>query len=389
MTHPFLLRKLSFMKFYETSKPSYRCWQMRSHGLNPPSPPSGLNMPSWLLKWISSAISSPRSEVLPEIIAEIFLYFAPSMHHYFHCSDSTYPVQAVLDLGPLWRQPQYGGFLERLVELPILPEFAHSLNPGSSQNDTTPFAEIRNNEDSQGFEIATTLDYKIVHGGTLGPSKGTKEDWHRTDNLRILRMQLSASRFEETDTPAALYVAEIIQSFNMPALENFTLEYYGDTHFNILIPQASPKLKSLRVQAHTRSLFDGLDPFVLERAFKFFQDLAELTVDFFNLISDSVVSRLTPNNVQLPLAPKLEILRLSNRFFVNKSCKWQTLVDILHARFRPVIQRIVQLRTFEFSDNLASDGHVISGLKALRTRYHWDVRVDDECKLLVWDELHL
>jgi hypothetical protein len=71
----------------------------------------------------------------------------------------------MLELGPLWQRPQYEGFLEWLVELPILPEFAHSLNPGSSQNDTTPFlapdvvAEIRNNEDSEGFEIVTTLDY--------------------------------------------------------------------------------------------------------------------------------------------------------------------------------------------------------------------------------------
>ncbi|KAJ7334686.1 hypothetical protein DFH08DRAFT_749699, partial [Mycena albidolilacea] len=40
-----------------------------------------------------SNILSPIRSVPPEIITEIFLYFAPSMHR---CSDSFYPVQVKL-----------------------------------------------------------------------------------------------------------------------------------------------------------------------------------------------------------------------------------------------------------------------------------------------------
>jgi hypothetical protein len=100
------------------------------------------------------------------------------------------------------------------------------------------------------------------------------------------------------------------------------------------------------------------------------------------------VSRLIPLPHQLPLiGPKLGTIRFSNRSFVDGSCEWQTLVGMLQARFRPTVPGITRLRTFEFSvAELAHDANVTSGLKALRVRNDWDIRVGDECSLPPWEK---
>jgi hypothetical protein len=141
-----------------------------------------------------------------------------------------------------------------------------------------------------------------------------------------------------------------------------------------------------------------------------FPDLKEIAIDLPNVVSDMFFARLIsyrgisipvttgrrtqdlPNGVhdQLPLAPKLEIIRLSNRSFIHNGCKWRTLAGMLQARFRPTMPGISPLRTFEFfTDDWANDENVTMALKILRKQNHWDIRVGDECKFPAWDDLYI
>ncbi|KAJ7353628.1 hypothetical protein DFH08DRAFT_774729 [Mycena albidolilacea] len=225
--------------------------------------------------------------------------------------------------------------------------------------------------------------------------------YRKLTNLRTLRMELSQYRFLETNTPlflpnlraASLHflepcITKLMQSFEMPALEDFTILYCGDVGkpLGFLIPRSSPRLKSLRVRACSSFPFDH-DPDDLDCALELFWDLKEIVIDVPDLISHSFVSRLIPYDDQLSFAPKLEIIRFSNSAFVDKSCKWQTLVELLRSRFRPTVPGISRLRTFGFYiHDWSNDVNVTSGLKALGTRNNWDIRIDDTYRFPAWSE---
>ncbi|KAF7345086.1 hypothetical protein MVEN_01672200 [Mycena venus] len=237
--------------------------------------------------------------------------------------------------------------------------------------------------------------------------QGRLSSYRKLTNLCVLCLRLKNSDFRETDTPvelpnvraAALHffdsrITKITQSFDMPMLEEFSIEYShvwvdASNGLDILMPLSSPRLKFFRARLHSNLPFNGQhNP---DCTLEMFPDLREISIDVPHTISDTIVSRLIPYNDQLPLCPKLEIIRLSNKSFATDLCKWQTLADMLQARFRvPVVQGISRLCTFEFStDEVAHDVNVTTGLKALRKRNQWDIRVGDECRFPAWDELHL
>ncbi|KAJ6476276.1 hypothetical protein C8R45DRAFT_375475 [Mycena sanguinolenta] len=217
---------------------------------------------------------------------------------------------------------------------------------------------------------------------------GRLMSYRKLTNLRVLRLRLS--NLLETDTLLVLpnlrtawldfhgyYSQTSIQLFHMPVLEKCTLGLENTRHFDALIPHSSPRLKSFRVRVHPTSMWDApRDLGDLGRALEMFPDLEEISLDVPNLISDADISALIPDSSHLPVASKLEILQLSNRSFKNKDCRWQTLVNMLQARFQPPIQGILRLRTFEFfTDDLWYDVNVTSGLWALAERNQWDIRV--------------
>ncbi|KAJ6476336.1 hypothetical protein C8R45DRAFT_1077251 [Mycena sanguinolenta] len=230
--------------------------------------------------------------------------------------------------------------------------------------------------------------------------EGRLMSYRKLTNLRILHLRLS--HLLETDTPLLDFhghycQTNTIQLFHMPVLENCILELENTRHFEALLPHSSPRLKSFRVRVHPTSPWDAFwELSDLGRALEMFPDLKELSLDVPNLISDADISALIPNSSHLPVAFKLEILRLSNRSFKNKNCRWQTLVDMLQARFQPPIQGIPRLRTFEFCTDYSSyDVNVTADLKALAKRNQWDIRVSHfgpECLFPPWenhDELRL
>ncbi|KAJ7260934.1 hypothetical protein B0H12DRAFT_364483 [Mycena haematopus] len=162
-----------------------------------------------------SGILSPIRRVPPEIIGEIFLYFAPSIIHpnnFRRESRHTHPTQvwlpwklghichrwrtislslsqlwAVLDLAPQWRFRTgdcHSWLVRRRLhnddgstELPVLPEFADSVHePERSFENEQPLplwddSELNGYHGSSGyhdrdwesFEIATSLDYIERH----------------------------------------------------------------------------------------------------------------------------------------------------------------------------------------------------------------------------------
>jgi hypothetical protein len=217
-------------------------------------------------------------------------------------------------------------------------------------------------------------------------------------------MKLSEYRFLETDTPLILpnlraatldfllrihsHTTKLIQSFDMPALEDLTIRY-GDAlvdPLRFLVPRSSPKLKYLRAHAYTS--FPYGEPSHLDHTLELFPDLEEIIIDIPHLITNTAVSRLIPSPHQLPLlGPKLGTIWFSNRSFVDGSCEWRTLVGMLQARFWPMVPGITRLRTFEFfTEEFSNDANVTSGLKALRVRNDWDIRVGDECSLPPWEK---
>ncbi|KAJ7875336.1 hypothetical protein B0H14DRAFT_2716188 [Mycena olivaceomarginata] len=227
--------------------------------------------------------------------------------------------------------------------------------------------------------------------------------YQKLTNLRILRMKLSEYRFLETDTPLILpnlraatldfllcirsHTTKLIQSFDMPALEDLTIQY-GDALVDplpFLVPRSSPKLKFFRARAYTT--FPSADPDHLVRTLELFPDLEEIMIDIPHLITNTAVSRLIPSPHELPLlGPKLGTIRFSDWSFVDGSCEWRTLVGMLQARFRPTVPGITRLQTFEFSTEFSNDVNVTSGLKALRVRNNWDIRVGNECSLPPWEK---
>ncbi|KAJ7260928.1 hypothetical protein B0H12DRAFT_1217875, partial [Mycena haematopus] len=156
-----------------------------------------------------SCILSPIRRVPPEIIGEIFLYFAPSIidpNDFLPHTHRTHPTQvwlpwklghichqwrtislslsqlwAVLDLGPQWRF-RTRDFRLRLVkrrrdidegfaELPVLPEIPDSVDDASFENepllppwdDSDGLVYGYRTDDMEGFEIATSLNYIERH----------------------------------------------------------------------------------------------------------------------------------------------------------------------------------------------------------------------------------
>jgi hypothetical protein len=217
-------------------------------------------------------------------------------------------------------------------------------------------------------------------------------------------MELSEYRFLETDTPLILpnlhaatldfllcthsHTTKLIQSFDMPALEDLTIRYGNSLvdPLRFLVPRSSPKLKFLRARAYTT--FPYGEPGHLDHTLELFPDLEEIIIDIPHVITNTAVSRLIPSPHELPLlGPKLGTIRFSNRSFVDGSCEWRTLVGMLQARFRPTVPGITRLRTFEFfTEEFSNDHNVTSWLKALRVQNDWDIRVRDECSLPSWKE---
>ncbi|KAJ6482895.1 hypothetical protein C8R47DRAFT_1217816 [Mycena vitilis] len=165
-----------------------------------------------------------------------------------------------------------------------------------------------------------------------------------------------------------------ITFLEMPALENLSVECSGSLPFELraCIPSSSPCLKVLlvRAQHHYMPVARG----DLERAFEIFPDLTEISIEVPNVVFNADFARLIPYNDLLPLAPKLEIIRLSNKSFIPNDCGWRTLLSMLQAQFKPAVGDISRLRQFGFStDDRYKDENVIAGLETLRRLNCWDI----------------
>ncbi|KAJ7468675.1 hypothetical protein FB451DRAFT_1177437 [Mycena latifolia] len=178
---------------------------------------------------------------------------------------------------------------------------------------------------------------------------------------------------------------DAIRFFDMPALEAFSVHCPKGSYAPLGIPRSSPHLKIFRAHMEKYPIANG----DMEEILELFPDLTEITLDAPNLISNRTISRLIPYHDRPPLGPKLEMIRLSNRAFINNACKWSTLVEMLRARFKPTVEGISPLRTFEFHPHAwANDELVASSLKTLRKQTRWDIKVGEECKMPQWDDLH-
>jgi hypothetical protein len=196
----------------------------------------------------------------------------------------------------------------------------------------------------------------------------------------------SASFYFRNGGPTA---QEVIQFFDMPALEVFSVHYDVGT-LRLILPRSTPRLKILRIHLHEFNSTILTEE--AERALEMLSSLTEIAFIGPSLVSNRLVSRLTPYRDRLPLCPNLEIIRLSNRSFVHNDCMWTTLLGMLCARFEPTMEGISRRRKFEFHPDRwaeANDQQVVDALKRLRNEIRWDIRVGDECRMPDWDDMHL
>ncbi|KAJ6476244.1 hypothetical protein C8R45DRAFT_374169 [Mycena sanguinolenta] len=159
----------------------------------------------------------------------------------------------------------------------------------------------------------------------------------------------------------------------MPALEAFSIEHHDLNKFNICLPSSSSsRLRIFRAVVHYPITVEN----DLQRVVEMFPHLTKLSIDVPTVITDTAISRLAQCN---DVGPELELLRLSNRSFRQlDGCKWKTLADMLHARFRR------RAFTFEFpTDDWANDVDVTMALKTLKTQNHWDIRVSASARSLL------
>ncbi|KAJ7715124.1 hypothetical protein B0H16DRAFT_510648 [Mycena metata] len=218
-----------------------------------------------------------------------------------------------------------------------------------------------------------------VHGSPIGPK--AVDGWRPIGSSHmepVLLPNLRSATFDFRRSPS-----EGIQSFEMPKLELFSLRYSRALKLSRCIPASSPRSKVLRVQIQYLE-YDRSSG--LEHVMNMFPDLIELVFDIPNLISNADILRLIPFHDELPLNPKLQIIRLSNRSFQHARCHWKTLVHLLQARFLPAMGGISALHTFEFSTtDLSNDENVTSGLKALAVENGWNIIVRSRIPFPPWD----
>ncbi|KAK7027612.1 hypothetical protein R3P38DRAFT_942039 [Favolaschia claudopus] len=189
------------------------------------------------------------------------------------------------------------------------------------------------------------------------------------------------------------FQAAAVPALDMPMLEEFSIEYSHTMHAFYPYGAIQPMLCLFPYCSHPcsgvyRAMAGPFDPpFDIGSALEQFPDLVELSLDIPNLISNTLISRLVPRDGKLPLAPKLERIHFPNRSLLHKDCLWQTLVDMLYARFCPTVHGVSRLHTFEFpTDKRSHDVDVVAGLKTLRKRHHWNIKVGFESVFPAWNE---
>jgi hypothetical protein len=112
--------------------------------------------------------------------------------------------------------------------------------------------------------------------------------------------------FFETDTPLIfpnlhaatldfllcthLHATKLIQSFDMPGLEDLTIRYNNTLvdPLCFLVPRSSPKLKFLHACAYTT--FSYSEPGHLNHTLEIFPDLEEIIIDIPHLITNTAMS---------------------------------------------------------------------------------------------------
>ncbi|KAK7055129.1 hypothetical protein R3P38DRAFT_1345416 [Favolaschia claudopus] len=189
-----------------------------------------------------------------------------------------------------------------------------------------------------------------------------------------------------------------IQTLAMPMLEEFNIEFSHTRH--LVDPYTGNAIQPVlclfpRCSSHSRSnlrVFRAMSgsfspPFDCASALEQFPNLVELSLNVPYMVTNTLISRLVPHDGNLPLAPKLERIHFPNRSLLHNDCLWQNVLDMLYARFRPTVPGVSRLHTFEFpTDSRGYDVDVVAGLKTLRQRNHWDIRVGSDCVFPAWDE---
>ncbi|KAF7373365.1 hypothetical protein MSAN_00546100 [Mycena sanguinolenta] len=101
---------------------------------------------------------------------------------------------------------------------------------------------------------------------------------------------------------------QVLQHFEMPVLEAFSIEHYHVSQFDICLPSSSSRLKVFRATVHYPYTMEN----DLHRVLEMFPHLTELSIDVPHLVTDMAIARLTSYK---EVASDLGLLRLSNRSF--------------------------------------------------------------------------
>ncbi|KAF7299152.1 hypothetical protein MIND_00863800 [Mycena indigotica] len=174
-------------------------------------------------------------------------------------------------------------------------------------------------------------------------------------------------------------------TFEMPNLEDFSLDALRMYSLGSCVPQSSRRLRKLSVSLISVKVCQGDS----EQVFALFPRLEDLSLWGSNYLMDSTLESLTPSPQRPYLLPRLETLRLSSTAFAHGQCKWTTLLEMVVGRFGPLATTaaLSRLRSLEYVyDPKGYDNEVGKGLQTLQRQRGWDIRVRTGANEAYWTE---
>ncbi|KAJ6490717.1 hypothetical protein C8R47DRAFT_457180 [Mycena vitilis] len=202
------------------------------------------------------------------------------------------------------------------------------------------------------------------------------DDPVRLPGLRWASFEIRRQREEE------FTFDELLDDFDLPVLEGLNLKLYRDHPADVLypIPDGLRALKTLRL-CGTVKISKG----ALKHILTSIPTLTDLSVEMEGISGRCLFALLSYGNKDVTLVPGLQALRITP--FDNRSGAFTLLLDMLRIRFEGLPVGSSPLRLFSFSTRLhGTPPLILDGLRALKDREGWDIRIDENRRRDFWRE---
>ncbi|KAJ6531156.1 hypothetical protein B0H19DRAFT_1273372 [Mycena capillaripes] len=179
-------------------------------------------------------------------------------------------------------------------------------------------------------------------------------------------------------------IDELLEDFDLPRLEGLNLKLQKDHPPDVLYPVADElrALKTLRLCGPVK-----ISKATLKHMLTAIPTLTDFSVEMEGISARDLFLLLNPGSKYSTLVPNLQALRITQ--FENCSGAFEALLDMLRVRFRGIPTRgdFSPLRLFSFFTRLhTTPSLILDGLRSLKQRGGWDIRIDDDWRGDFWKE---